>query len=65
MKFDKSIEELNTIVEKMQDPNTSIEDAIKLYEKGMMLSKECMSILADAQNKITTIKDGLEKNFEE
>ncbi len=63
MKFDEAMKELNKIVEKLEKQNTSLEECIELYEKGVELSKTCTELLQKAQSKLTILKDGKEEDF--
>lgn len=55
--FEKKIDELNDIVERLENGNASLEESISLYEKGMKLSAECMKILNEAKQKVEFIKN--------
>ncbi len=43
---------LEEIVEKLETGNTSMEEALKLYEEGMDLTKFCSGKLDEAETKI-------------
>jgi exodeoxyribonuclease VII small subunit len=53
--YETKIELLKTIIEKIEDGNTSLEESMKLYEQGAALVKQCESLLAEAELKITTL----------
>jgi exodeoxyribonuclease VII small subunit len=53
--YEKKIEQLRTIIEKIEDGNTSLEESMRLYEQGALLVKQCESLLAEAELKITTL----------
>nr|WP_321351710.1 exodeoxyribonuclease VII small subunit [uncultured Methanoregula sp.] len=53
--YETKIEHLKTIIEKIEDGNTSLEESMKLYEQGAALVKQCESLLAEAELKITTL----------
>ena len=55
----------NKIATKLENQNTSLEECIELYEKGVQLSKTCTELLQKAQSKLTLLKDGKEENFED
>lgn len=63
MKFDSAMKELNEIVTKLENQNTTLEECIALYEKGIELSKVCTEILQNAQSKLTILKEGKEEDF--
>ncbi|MDH3343173.1 MAG: exodeoxyribonuclease VII small subunit, partial [Gammaproteobacteria bacterium] len=39
--FEKSLSELETLVEEMEQGDLSLEDALKHFEKGIGLTTEC------------------------
>ena len=53
--YEKKIEELKRIIEKIEDGNTSLEESIRLYEQGAALVKQCETLLAEAEVKITLL----------
>lgn len=55
--FEKSIEQLQEIADSLESADTSLDDAIKLFEKGIKLSKECSSYLENAKQKIISLTD--------
>jgi exodeoxyribonuclease VII small subunit len=48
-------QQLEEIVSKLQDESTSIEESLKLYERGITLTKELKVYLAQAENKLKKI----------
>jgi len=56
MELKKLISELDEIIEKFND-DVEIDEAIKLYEKGITLSKEIKKCLLEAKNKIEVINN--------
>ena len=55
--FEKSIKELEKIAESLENEQISLEDSIKLFENGVMLSKQCSEYLENAKQKITTLTE--------
>ena len=53
--YEKKIEELKRIIEKIEDGNTSLDESMRLYEQGAALVKQCESLLTDAELKITAL----------
>ena len=53
--YETKIEQLRKIIEKIEDGNTSLDESIRLYEQGAALVKQCESLLAEAEIKITTL----------
>ena len=50
--FEQSLKELEQIVTKMDNGELSLEDALKLFERGVVLSRECQHILKNAEQKV-------------
>ncbi len=55
--FENKLTELNTIVEKMEQPEVGLEESLKLYEKGIALTRECQKIIDQAEAKIAQLMD--------
>ena len=53
--YETKIEQLKKIIEKIEDGNTSLDESMKLYEQGALLIKQCETLLAEAELKITTL----------
>ena len=67
--FESSLKELEKIVKKLEEDNITLEDNIKLYQKGMELSKYCKDCLDKSVLKIKEINlsnsvDEKEKDIE-
>ena len=50
--FEESIMELETIVEKLEKGDVSLDEALKLFESGIKLSKSCQKMLDNAEKKV-------------
>lgn len=56
--FERSLEELETIVGKLENGDLPLEESLELFEKGIKLSRECRDRLTSAERKIQIlIKD--------
>jgi exodeoxyribonuclease VII small subunit len=53
--YEKKIDELKKIIEKIEDGNTSLDESMQLYEQGAALIKQCETLLAEAELKVTTL----------
>ncbi len=53
--YEQKIEELKKIIGKIEDGNTSLDESMKLYEQGAALIKQCETMLAEAEVKISTL----------
>ncbi len=54
--FEQSLERLADIVEALEREDTSLADAMKLYEEGIALSTHCRTELETAEVKITELR---------
>jgi exodeoxyribonuclease VII small subunit len=59
--FEQAIEELTSIVEKIELGEIPLQQSIEQYEKGMALIKHCRGILQKAEEKIEKISQEKEK----
>ncbi len=57
--FEKAMNQLEEIVEQLESGDTALEDSLKLYEKGMNLSKTCQDKLSQAERKVYILKSGV------
>ena len=57
-KFEKKLENTKKILETLMDPEITLENSVKAYEKGMSELNDAQKILEDAQIKIQKIKTG-------
>ena len=60
LNFEKSLEELEKIVNTLENNDISLDKAIELFEKGMELSNTCRKILEKAETKITALTENKE-----
>lgn len=53
--LEKALVELETLVDKMESSELSLDDSLKLFERGVSLTKKCQKMLGDAKQKIELI----------
>lgn len=63
--FENQLEELESIVDQLEDGDLPLEDALKTFEKGVKLSRQCQKQLAQAEQKVTILMNGEETLFKE
>ncbi len=51
-KFEKALQDLENIVEKLEDPDLPLDDALSLFEQGIKLSRTCSERLEEAEKKV-------------
>ena len=50
--FENSLSRLEEIVGKLESANLSLDDAMKLFEEGVQLSRDCQKYLEEAEGKV-------------
>ncbi len=50
--FETSLKELEKIVRRLEEGDSSLEDSLKLFEDGVKLSRECQERLNQAERRI-------------
>ena len=48
--------ELDEVLSKLQSEDLDVDEAVKLYERGMAITKELEMYLKQAENKVSKIK---------
>jgi exodeoxyribonuclease VII small subunit len=59
--FEEKLGDLEGIVEQLESGQLSLDDAMKAFEKGISLTRECQESLAQAEQKVQVL---LNKNGE-
>ena len=57
--FEDKLARLEEITTSLENSEIGLEDSIQLFEEGVKLSKECLSVLEKAELKVTTLKKDL------
>ena len=55
--FEKSLDKLNKLVEKMEQGNLPLEDALKNFEEGVSLIRQCQTALQQAEQKVAILTE--------
>jgi exodeoxyribonuclease VII small subunit len=53
--YEDLVKELREIVKKMEDPDTSLDESIQLYERGAVLISQAEKLLEEAELKISSL----------
>ena len=58
--FETSLAELQTLVERLESGELSLEDSLTAFEQGIGLTRECQAALAQAEQKVQQLleRDG-------
>lgn len=54
--FERSLSELESVVTQLEKGELSLEDALKQFEKGIVLARKCQETLKFAEQKITFLQ---------
>jgi len=50
--FEKSIAELESLVERMESGEADLDESLKLFKRGIELTRECQQLLDNAQQTV-------------
>lgn len=53
--FEKALKELESLVERMEAGDMSLEDSLKYFERGVALTRSCQKALAEAEQKVQVL----------
>ncbi len=56
-KFEEALTELNQLVGHMESGELSLEDALKQFERGIQLTRQCQQALGEAEQKISILSE--------
>ena len=62
--FESAIAELEGLVAAMEAGNLSLEASLAAYKRGMELTAWCQKTLADAEQQVKILENGLLKDFD-
>ncbi|MBE6777193.1 MAG: exodeoxyribonuclease VII small subunit [Ruminococcaceae bacterium] len=55
--FEKSLNQLEDIINKLENEDVSLDESIALFEKGVKLSNDCRKTLETAEQKIISLTE--------
>jgi len=58
--FEQSLADLQTLVERLENGELSLEDSLTAFEQGIRLTRECQNALTQAEQKVQVLleRDG-------
>ena len=65
MQFEKSIEKLNVIIEKLESEEITLEETLKLYKEGSKLISSCKKEIEDAKQVVSQFDVGEDNESKE
>jgi len=57
MSFEQALAELETLVERMESGELSLEESLASFEKGVALTRSCQKALTEAEQKVRILTD--------
>ena len=54
--FEEKLEYSKSLLEKLMNPEITLEESVKLYEEGLKNIKEAQTLIEEAKTKITVIE---------
>ena len=63
--FERSLAELEAIVDKLEEGDLSLDDSLRHFERGVQLTRSCQSALKQAEQKVEILlkRSGAENDF--
>jgi exodeoxyribonuclease VII small subunit len=61
--FEQTMHRLEEIVARLEEGNISLEESIEMYEEGILLSRQCMEKLNEAEQRLKTLGRDVMGNF--
>lgn len=55
--FEKSLKQLEELVDKLENSEYSLEESLKAFETGVKLTRECQKALSDAEQKVQILME--------
>lgn len=52
VEFEKSLARLEEVVRRLENANLTLDDAMKLFEEGVALTRECQKQLEEAEGRV-------------
>jgi len=62
--IEETMEELESVIEKMEDRESTLEDSFACFEKGMKLVKECSRRIDKVEKQIMVLSGEDEETYE-
>jgi len=59
--IEEALQRLEAIADKLEDPSLDLDEAVRLYEEGLLLYERCAKKLDAAELRITQLADALKK----
>jgi exodeoxyribonuclease VII small subunit len=57
LNFEAALEELEQLVERMETGELTLEESLKAFERGVVLTRDCQKALKDAELRVQTLTE--------
>ena len=57
LSYEEAMKELEIVVKELESGELSLDESIKKFERGMELSKQCGTLLEEAEKKISVLME--------
>ena len=57
LSFEEAMAELDDLVSQMENGDLSLDDSLKAFERGVMLTRQCQQALSQAELRVKTLTD--------
>ena len=64
MNFEDVLKALQKIIEKLEDKNTPLDEGIAQFEKGVIITRDCLEIINGSMGKITMLQKDMDRLIE-
>ena len=62
--LEDKLKQLSQLVEKLEDKNNTLEEALALFERGVKLTRECLESINSSRGKLTELTKEMDKLIE-
>lgn len=53
--FEERLQALETLVDSLEEGDLTLEESLKAFEEGIKLTRECQSVLTEAEQKVAIL----------
>ena len=64
MSFEESLKSLQRIIEKLEDKNTTLDEGIAQFEKGVIITRDCLEIINAGMGKVSLLQKDMDRLIE-
>jgi exodeoxyribonuclease VII small subunit len=57
LSFEEALEELESLVTRMESGNLTLDDSLKAFERGVQLTRHCQTALKNAEQRVQILTD--------